>query len=178
MGSDGIDGDDRALQSIFFRPPVAARRDGRALVGLALASAAWRSTRRRAAAKAETRLSGACPLAPACLRRQVLPSRILAIAKSFHRSRRIRDGPTKLPAPRMGKLLKEGPDRCGSCGGSAGAHRQRHDDQAGNAATTADAPCPGGDPRVADAIADRPADDKQQHRQPIRHPHGSPIVAK
>src|SRR5580692_3027203 len=81
MKGDGIDGDDRALQSILFRPPAAVRRDGRALVGLAFdwppdrarGGSWWRRPKRRG------RASGACALALACLRREAFPSRSLAI---------------------------------------------------------------------------------------------------
>jgi hypothetical protein len=66
-----------------FNPSFSAhrsRRAGMAVRWLVLpSSAAWPSKRRRVAAKAETRWSGACPLARACLRRQVLPSRSLSI---------------------------------------------------------------------------------------------------
>jgi hypothetical protein len=106
---DGIDGDDRALQSILFRPPAAVRRDGRALVGLAFDG---RLTEPAAAlvAKTETKGEGERSLR---LGAGLPTARSVSIAKSCHRSRRIRDGPANLQAPKIGKLRKKGLDRCG-----------------------------------------------------------------
>jgi hypothetical protein len=76
MKGDGIDGDDRALQSILFRPPAAVRRDGRALVGLAFDG---RLTEPAAARGGEDQNEGGGRAEPA-------PWRWLAYgAKRFHR---------------------------------------------------------------------------------------------
>jgi len=109
MKGDGIDGDDLALQSILFRPPAAVRRDGRALVGLAFdgrltepAAARGGEDQNEGEGERSLRLGAGLPTA-----------RSVSIAKSCHRSRRIRDGPANPPAPRIGKLRKKGLDRCG-----------------------------------------------------------------
>jgi hypothetical protein len=76
MKGDGVDGDDRALQSILFRPPAAVRRDGRALVGLAFDG---RLTEPTAARGGEDQNEGGGRAEPA-------PWRWLAYgAKRFHR---------------------------------------------------------------------------------------------
>jgi hypothetical protein len=66
--------------------------------------------RRLVVAKTKTKGTGERSL---CLGAGLPTARSVSIAKSCHRSRRIRDGPANPPAPRIGKLRKKGLDRCG-----------------------------------------------------------------